>query len=114
MEQRTNDYASLPLLAFVARIKNLPLPVEYVHEDDGSWSCWTEPDSSGIMHTHGTGATLDEAFDDYVDALKEIAECIYEDNVPDKNTSIDYLAKILMSSREELRRCLNGRTSEDS
>ena len=97
MEQRTNDYASLPLLAFVAKIKNLKIPVEYVHEDDGSWSCWTDPNYLGIMHTHGTGATLDEALDDYVDALKEIAECIYEDNVADKNTSSEYLSKILMS-----------------
>lgn len=113
MEQRTVDY-SMPLLAFVAMLKNLEIPVEYVKEDNGSWSCWTKPGHPGLMHTHGTGTTLDEAFDDYIDALKEIAECIYEDNVPDKNTSAEYLSKILMSSKEELKKCLNGRISEDS
>ena len=114
MEQRNVDYSSVPLLAFVTRIRDLKIPVEYVKEDDESWSCWTKPDHPGLMHTHGTGATLDEAFDDYVDALKEIAVCIYEDSVPDKNTSAEYLSKILMSSKEELKRCLSGKISEDS
>ena len=114
MEQRNVDYSSLPLLAFVASIRNLKIPVEYVKGEDGSWSCWTEFDTYGPINTYGIGATLDEAIDDYIDALKEIAESIYEDNVPDKYTSAEYLAKILMSSKEELRKCLNGRISEDS
>ena len=114
MEQRTTEYASLPLVAFVTMIKNLKIPVRYIKCDDGSWSCWTEFDTFGPINTYGLGATLDEAIDDYVDALKEIAECIYDDNLPDKYTSAEYLAKILISSKEELKQCLNGRISEDS
>ena len=71
MEQQTTEYSSLPLLAFVAMIKNLKIPVVYVKDDDGSWSCWTEYDTFGPINTYGIGATLDEAIDDYIDALKE-------------------------------------------
>ena len=114
MEQRTAEYSSLPLVAFVTMIKNLKIPVVYVKDEGEGWSCWTEYDTIGPINTYGIGDTLDEAIDDYLDALKEIAECIYEDNLPDKYTSAEYLAKILMSSKEELRQCLNGRISEDS
>ena len=114
MEQRNVDYSSLPLLAFVARIRNLKIPVEYIKGEDGSWSCWSNTNCYGLTQTYGWGTTFDEAIDDYVTALKEIAECIYQDSVPDKYTSAEYLAKILMSSKEELRKCLNGRISEDS
>ena len=114
MEQIATEYASVPLVAFVTMIKNLQIPVRYVKGENGSWSCWTEFDTFGPINTYGIGETLDEAIDDYVDALKEIAECIYEDNLPDKYTSAEYLAKILMCSKEELKKCLNGRISEDS
>ena len=114
MNNMTANYEILPLTAFVTHIKNLTIPIEYVREDNGSWSCWTKPRYFGLMHTHGTGATLDEALDDYVDALKDIAECIYQENLPDEHTSAEYLAKILMSSKEELKQCLNGKICEDS
>ncbi len=107
------DYASLPLLAFVARIKNLRIPVEYEQEDNGSWSCWSDPHCEGLTQTYGCGNTFDEAVNDYVDALKEIAACIYEDEVLDKNTSAEYLTKILICSKEELKQCLDGKISED-
>ncbi|MBQ3395522.1 MAG: hypothetical protein IJG55_04220, partial [Synergistaceae bacterium] len=65
----------------------------------------------GTIQTYGVGATFDEAVDDYVDALKEIAECIYEDNLPEDDISVEWLAKIMMSSKDELKQCLNGRIS---
>ena len=114
MQTQTNECISLPMLAFIAAIKNLNIPVRYVKGDDGSWCCRTEADTFGPINTYGVGATLDEAIDDYVDALKEIAECIYEDDLPDKYTSSEYLAKILMSSKKELKKCLDGKISEDS
>ena len=108
------QYGTMPLNAFLANVRDLKIPVEYVKEDKGDWSCWTEPYYLGLVHTHGTGATLNEAFNDYVDALKEITECVYEDNLPEDNISIEYMAKIMASPNEELRKCLAGRILEDS
>ena len=108
MEQQ---YGIIPLAPFLANVRSITIPVEYVREDNGHWSCWTDPNYLGIMHTHGAGATLDEALDDYVDALKEIAECIYEDDVPEDDISVEWLAKILMTPKEELKKCLDGMTS---
>ncbi|MBQ7219935.1 MAG: hypothetical protein IJS28_03030 [Synergistaceae bacterium] len=111
MEQRTVDCLSLPLLAFVARIRNLKIPVEYVREDNGHWSCWTKYNAPGTIQTYGVGITFDEAVDDYIDALKEIARCIYEDDEPTDDVSFEFFAKILMSSKEELKKCLDGMIS---
>ena len=47
-----------------------------------NWRCWTKPGVWGLIKAHGTGATLDEAIDDYLDTSKEIADCIYQDNLP--------------------------------
>ena len=114
MEQHTAECRNTELAAFLTKVKNLQIPVRYVPEDNGHWSCWSKSDCDGLTQTYGWGTTFNEAVDDYVDALKEIAECIYEDNLPDKYTSAEYLAKILMCSKEELKKCLNGRISEDS
>ena len=112
MEQQTAGYGIIPLAAFLTTVRNLTIPVEYVREDNGDWSCWTKPGYLGLMHTHGTGNTLEEALDDYIDALKEIAESIYQYNLPDEYTSVEYLTKILISSKEELKQCLSGKISE--
>ena len=114
MMEQTAGYGTIPLAPFLANVRNLTIPVEYVREDNGHWSCWTRHDFHKVFSTYGTGSTFNEAVDDYVDALKEIAECIYEDDVPEDNISVEYLAKIMMSSKEELRKCLDGRISYDS
>ena len=111
MEQRTAEYGQIPLASFLANVRNITIPVEYVREDNGHWSCWTKHDIPGTIQTFGVGDNFNEAVDDYVDALKEIAECIYEDNIPDINTSPEYLMKFLASSKEELKKCLDGRIS---
>ena len=111
MEQQ---YGTVPLAPFLAAVRNVTIPVKYVREDNGHWSCWTRHGVPGTINTYGVGTTFDEAVDDYVDALKEIAECIYEDDVPEDNISVECLAKILMSSKEELKKCLDGEISGDS
>ena len=108
------EYETIPLDTFLKNVRSLRIPVEYIRDEDGSWSCWTEFDTDGYINTYGVGATLDEAIDDYVDALKEIAECIYEDNLPEDNMSVEYFAKIFMSPKEILKQCLDGKISEDS
>ncbi|MBQ6772860.1 MAG: hypothetical protein IJP48_02235 [Synergistaceae bacterium] len=108
------EYGTIPLDAFLKNVKSLRIPVEYVREDNGHWSCWTKHDISGLINTYGVGDNFNEAIDDYIDALKEIAECIYEDNLPEDNISVEYLAKIFMSPKEELKKCLDGKILEDS
>ncbi len=111
MEQRIPEYGTIPLTPFLANVRNVTIPVQYIREDNGHWSCWTKHDMPGLIQTYGVGETFNEAVDDYVDALKEIAECIYEDDVPEDNISVECLAKILMSSKEELKQCLDGKIS---
>ena len=108
------EYGTIPLDAFLTNVRNMRIPVVYVKGDDGSWSCWTEFDTEGYINTYGVGDTLDEAIDDYLDALKEIAECIYDFNLPEDTMSVEYLAKIFMSPKENLKQCLDGKISEDS
>ena len=114
MEQHTAEYGRIPLTAFLANVRNITIPVEYVREDNGHWSCWTKHDIPGTIQTFGVGDNFNEAVDDYVDALKEIAECIYEDDLPEDDISVEWLAKILMTSKEDLKKCLDGKISYDS
>lgn len=114
MEQHTAEYGRIPLAAFLANVRNITIPVEYVREDNGHWSCWTKHDIPGTIQTFGVGDNFNEAVDDYVDALKEIAECIYEDDLPEDDISVKWLAKILMTSKEDLKKCLDGKISYDS
>lgn len=108
------QYGTMPLNAFLANVRDLKIPIEYVKEDNGHWSCWTQHDSTDLFNTYGVGSNFIEAIDDYGDALKEIADCIYEDNLPEDNLSAEYLVKIMASPKEELRQCLNGKILEDS
>ena len=114
MEQHIAEYGRISLAAFLANVRNITIPVEYVREDNGHWSCWTKHDIPGTIQTFGVGDNFNEAVDDYVDALKEIAECIYEDDLPEDDISVEWLAKILMTSKEELKKCLDGKISYDS
>ena len=88
-------------------VKNcLPSNVEYFKEDNGQISCLTH----GGIETWGLGQTYEEARDDLLSSLKEIADMIREDiqNGQDFNfDEVPYMFKILMSSDEELRQWLN-------
>lgn len=111
MELRTAEYRSVSLGAFLLAVKHMTIPVEYVHDNNGQWSCWTKPGVYGAIDTFGAGGTLDEAKADYVNALKDIAECIYDDySVCDERVSTEFLMKVLLTSREELIQCLDGET----
>ena len=100
------QYGKIPLDAFLANVKSLRIPVEYVKEDNGHWSCWTRHDISGLINTYGVGTNFIEAIDDYGDALKEIADCIYEEDLPEDKLSVEYLVNIMASPKEELKQCL--------
>jgi len=114
MEMRTAEYRSVSLGAFLLAVKNMTVPVEYVHDDNGQYSCWTKRGAFGAINAFGVGGTLDEAKADYVNALKDLAECIYDDySVNDESVSSEFLMKVLLTSREELIQCLDGETCED-
>ncbi|MBQ7733986.1 MAG: hypothetical protein IJT58_08210 [Synergistaceae bacterium] len=112
MEQRKTEYYAVPLNVFIKNVKALKIPVEYVKEDNGSWSCWTKPGVWGLIKARGTGATLDKAIDDYLDTSKEIADCIYQDNLPKdsdiviNDISIECFFKVIARPKKELRQCL--------
>ncbi len=108
------QYGTMPLNTFLANIRDLRIPVEYVKEDNGHWSCWTQHDISGVINTYGVGSNFIEAIDDYSDALKEIADCIYECDLPEDNLPVECMVKIAASPNEELKECLDGRISDDS
>ena len=99
---------------FLSAMDTLTIPVTII-KDDNSWSCWTSEQAKGIIHTYGTGATPDEAINDYVEGLKEISECIYEDRPEINYDEIlpQALMKILLTPKEELKNCLDGKIYED-
>lgn len=88
-------------------VKNcLPSNVEYIKEDSGQISCLTH----GGIETWGLGRTYEDAREDLLSSLKEIADMIREDIQNGQNFNIDevpYMFKILTSSDEELRQWLS-------
>lgn len=88
-------------------VKNcLPSNVEYFKEDSGEISCVTH---DGIK-TWGLGRTYDEAREDLLNSLKEIADIIREDVQNGRGYNLDelpYMFKILTSSNQELREWLS-------
>ena len=105
----------MPVQNFIWEMKNIRFSCEYLPEENGNWSCWTDQHQAGAINTFGHGSTLGEAVDDYVDALKEIAEAVYRDDLSvGEDISAEYLMKILLSSKEEIKSCLDGRICADS
>ena len=46
MEQHTAEYGQIPLAAFLANVRNITIPVEYIREDNGHWICGMARESS--------------------------------------------------------------------
>lgn len=101
------------LTLLVADIKAMTIPCCFIHYDeDSSWGCWSDPDAQGYISAYGLGVTLDDAIDDFIDALKDIASSYWDDGKAPDDVSIPFMMKVLASSKEELKSCLVGRTCD--
>ena len=107
------EYRHIPFADFVREAKSLRIPCKYVDYHEDGWGCWTSPEADGIIATYGLGDSLEDAKDDYVDALKEIAECLYQTPLAGDNVYPEFLVKVMASTKEELKLCLDGEICDD-
>ena len=99
---------------FLKALHDFKIYFYYLQDDDNSWGVFTDENFPGQINTYGIGNTFDEAVDDYVIALKEIAESIYLDGLGEAEKIMPlFLMKVLMVNNEELKKCLVGRNCED-
>lgn len=88
------------------------IPYQYAREDDGSYFCWPEL-MPGLW---GEGATLEEAENDMLDVLKEDCDTYLEnaEEIKASEEVISLVMQVIMTGKEELKKCLHGKICGDT
>ena len=99
------------VLFLVKNVTGREIPYKYDRDIEGVYYCWIE-ELAGLW---GTGSTLAEAESDMIDTLKEGCE-IYIGRLgelKDAEERIGLIMQIVMTDRQELLRCLHGKSCAD-
>lgn len=102
----------LSVLNFILALKNLDFAPKYERNPDG---VITSSTNNGII-MWGEGRTIEESRADLMSALRDTAKFYFEDFsewYAGNPEQYPYALKVMLSSDEELKRCLSCETCED-
>ena len=93
----------------IAQLKAVRIPFKSEQDKNGLWSSWPEF-APGLW---GEGKTIPESIDDMISVWRECAAMAVQGS-PDGKERLPYYAKVMVSSDEELKSCLDGQICANS